>query len=303
MRPNIDHADEYVRNTTARAFSVARHTGIRIVQQIAIMMGCAVLPHLHNLVDCISHGLWDEQQMVRTMAALALAALAKAAAPICLHRGKSLAAFLKQSASFYLSWIPKMKKIVLKVVQQCAATEGVTPQDIKQDILPDFFKAFWIRRMALIAGITKSGVAEIVGRIISDLQDKAEPYRKMVMETITKVVASLSVSDIHKRLEPWRSDSLTALSTPFRNRLRRIRSYWTVSAFVSSHTTDPVHHPLAPQQRERKDSMLHLMNIAVSHEAAMKSYCNDAALEVEHFPAVQVLNSRGEYSALMGVLL
>ena len=61
----------YVRNTTARAFSVvasalgipallpflkavcqskkswqARHTGIKIVQQIAILMGCAVLPHL-----------------------------------------------------------------------------------------------------------------------------------------------------------------------------------------------------------------------------------------------------------------
>ena len=64
MRPNIDHADEYVRNTMARAFSVvasalgipsllpsllpslkavcrskkswqACHTGIRIIQQIA----------------------------------------------------------------------------------------------------------------------------------------------------------------------------------------------------------------------------------------------------------------------------
>ncbi|OJA07925.1 hypothetical protein AZE42_03688, partial [Rhizopogon vesiculosus] len=66
MRPDIDHANEYAHNTTARAFSVvasalgipsllpflkavcgskkswqAQHTGIRIVQQIAIMMGCA----------------------------------------------------------------------------------------------------------------------------------------------------------------------------------------------------------------------------------------------------------------------
>lgn len=71
MRPDIDNVDEYVRNTTARAFSVvasalgipallpflkavcqskkswqARHTGIKIVQQISILMGCAVLPHL-----------------------------------------------------------------------------------------------------------------------------------------------------------------------------------------------------------------------------------------------------------------
>ncbi len=81
MRPDIDHADEYVRNTTARALAVvasalgipamlpflravcrskkswqARHTGIRVVQQLAIMMGCAVLPHLKGLVDCIDKG-------------------------------------------------------------------------------------------------------------------------------------------------------------------------------------------------------------------------------------------------------
>ena len=277
MRPDIDHADEYVRNTTARAFSVvasalgipsllpflkavcrskkswqARHTGIRIVQQIAIMMGCAVLPHLRNLVDCVAHGLSDEQQKVRTMTALAIAALAEAAAPygiesfdnvlkplwlgIRLHRGKGLAAFLKaigfiiplmdpEYASYYTKEVTvilirefqtsdeEMKKIVLKVVKQCAATEGVTPQYIKQDILPDFFKAFWVRRMALdrrnykqvvettVELAQKAGVSEIVGRIVNELKDEAEPYRKMVMETITKVVATLGASDIDERLE------------------------------------------------------------------------------------------------------
>lgn len=89
MRPDIDNIDEYVRNTTARAFSVvasalgipallpflkavcqskkswqARHTGIKIVQQIAILMGCAVLPHLRSLVEIIQHGLTDENQKV-----------------------------------------------------------------------------------------------------------------------------------------------------------------------------------------------------------------------------------------------
>ncbi len=34
----------------------ARHTGIKIVQQIAILMGCAILPHLKNLVEIIEHG-------------------------------------------------------------------------------------------------------------------------------------------------------------------------------------------------------------------------------------------------------
>jgi splicing factor 3B subunit 1 len=136
MRPDIEHADRYVHNTTAHAFSVvasvlsipsilpflkavrhskkswqAHHTGIHIVQQITIMMGCAVLPHLQNLVNCIAHGLSDEKQKVRTMMALGLVALAEAAASygielfdkvlkplwlgICLHHGKGLAAFLK----------------------------------------------------------------------------------------------------------------------------------------------------------------------------------------------------------------
>jgi splicing factor 3B subunit 1 len=246
MRPDIDHADEYVRNTTARAFSVvasalgipsllpflkavcrskkswqARHTGIRIVQQIAIMMGCAVLPHLRNLVDAIAHGLQDDQQKVRTMTALAIAALAEAAAPygiesfddvlkplwlgIRQHRGKGLAAFLKaigfiiplmdpDFANYYTKEVTvilirefqtsdeEMKKIVLKVVKQCAATEGVTPGYIKKDILPDFFKSFWVRRMALdrrnykqvvettVELAQKAGVSEIVGRIVNDLK-------------------------------------------------------------------------------------------------------------------------------------
>ena len=84
MRPDIDNMDEYVRNTTARAFAVvasalgipsllpflkavckskkswqARHTGIKIVQQIAILMGCAILPHLKSLVEIIEHGKYS----------------------------------------------------------------------------------------------------------------------------------------------------------------------------------------------------------------------------------------------------
>ena len=155
MRPDIDHADEHARNTTARAFSIvasalgipsllpflkavclskkswqARHTGIRIVQQIAIMMGCAVLPHLRNLVDCIAHGLQDEQTKVRTMTALAPAAPAEAAAPygieffdnvlkplwvgIRLHRGKSLAAFLKAIGFILPSWTRSTSPITSK---------------------------------------------------------------------------------------------------------------------------------------------------------------------------------------------
>ena len=129
-------------------------------------MGCAVLPHLRNLVACTTHGLQDKQQQVQTMTAFGLAALAEAAAPygieyfdealksvwlgIRLHRGKGLAAFLKaigfiiplmdpEYASYYTKEVTvilirefqtsdeEMKKIVLKGVKQCAALEVSLP--------------------------------------------------------------------------------------------------------------------------------------------------------------------------------
>lgn len=284
MRPDIDNIDEYVRNTTARAFSVvasalgipallpflkavcqskkswqARHTGIKIVQQIAILIGCAVLPHLRSLVEIIEHGLLDENQKVRTITALSLAALAEAAAPygiesfdsvlkplwkgIRSHRGKVLAAFLKAIgfiiplmdalyASYYTKEVmvilirefqspdEEMKKIVLKVVKQCVSTEGVEADYIRNDILPEFFRNFWVRRMALdrrnyrqlvdttVEIANKVGVADIVGRIVEDLKDESEPYRRMVMETIEKVVANLGASDIDARLEELLIDGI-----------------------------------------------------------------------------------------------
>ncbi|GAB2240175.1 hypothetical protein Droror1_Dr00020693 [Drosera rotundifolia] len=284
MRPDIDNIDEYVRNTTARAFSVvasalgipallpflkavcqskkswqARHTGIKIVQQIAILIGCAVLPHLRSLVEIIEHGLNDENQKVRTITALSLAALAEAAAPygiesfdsvlkplwkgIRTHRGKVLAAFLKAIgfiiplmdaiyASYYTKEVmvilirefqspdEEMKKIVLKVVKQCVSTEGVEADYIRSDILPDFFKNFWVRRMALdrrnykqlvettVEMANKVGVADIVGRVVEDLKDESEPYRRMVMETIEKVVTNLGASDIDSRLEELLIDGI-----------------------------------------------------------------------------------------------
>ncbi|KAH8279574.1 hypothetical protein KR018_002101 [Drosophila ironensis] len=284
MRPDIDNIDEYVRNTTARAFAVvasalgipsllpflkavckskkswqARHTGIKIVQQIAILMGCAILPHLKALVEIIEHGLVDEQQKVRTITALAIAALAEAATPygiesfdsvlkplwkgIRTHRGKGLAAFLKaigyliplmdaEYANYYTREVmlilirefqspdEEMKKIVLKVVKQCCATDGVEPQYIKEEILPHFFKFFWNHRMALdrrnyrqlvdttVEIANKVGASEIINRVVDDLKDENEQYRKMVMETVEKIMGNLGAADIDSRLEEQLIDGI-----------------------------------------------------------------------------------------------
>ena len=284
MRPDIDNPDEYVRNTTARAFAVvasalgipallpflkavcqsrkswqARHTGIKIVQQIAILMGAAVLPHLKLMVTICEHGLVDEQQKVRTITALGLAALAEAAHPygieafdsvlrplwkgIRQHRGKGLAAFLKaigfiiplmdtNYANYYTKEVmlilirefqspdEEMKKIVLKCVKQCVGTDGVEPSYVKETILPEFFRHFWIRRMALdrrnyrqvvettVEIANKVGCSEVVGRIVDDLKDESEPYRKMVMETVELIVQNLGGADIDERLEEQLIDGI-----------------------------------------------------------------------------------------------
>ena len=56
----------------------ARHTGAKIVQQVAILQGCAVLPHLASHVVAVAPGLKDESPKVKTITALSLAALAEA---------------------------------------------------------------------------------------------------------------------------------------------------------------------------------------------------------------------------------
>ncbi|ODV93299.1 hypothetical protein PACTADRAFT_51908 [Pachysolen tannophilus NRRL Y-2460] len=219
LRPDIDSSDEFIRNITARTFAIvanalgiqsllpflkavcrsrkswqARHTGIKIVQQIAILMGSGILPHLNGLVECISQGMEDEQLNVRTITAMALASLAEASAPygiesfegileplwngIKRHRGKALATFLKaigfiislmdpEYASHYSKEVfqilirefssqdEEMKKTCLKVVQQCCSTEGISKSFLIDKILDDFFKNYWQRRVAMDKKINK----------------------------------------------------------------------------------------------------------------------------------------------------
>lgn len=222
IRPDIDHDDEYVRNTTSRALAVvasslgipallpflnavchskkswqARHTGIKTIQQIAILVRCGVLPHLNGLVDCLINGLTDEQLSVRIITAQALSALAESSAPygiesfedtlepiwngIRRHRGKGLAAFLRclgnmiplmdsDYASYYTRELTRilvrefsspddeMKKTVLDVIRQCVATNGVEIKLLQTNLVPAFFQNFWVRRIALDRRISKSVV-------------------------------------------------------------------------------------------------------------------------------------------------
>ena len=54
----------------------------------------------------------------------------------------------------------------------------------------------------------KVGCAEIVSRIVEDLKDESEPYRRMVMESIDKVIQNLGTADIDARLEELLIDGI-----------------------------------------------------------------------------------------------
>lgn len=54
----------------------------------------------------------------------------------------------------------------------------------------------------------KVGAAEIISRIVDDLKDEAELYRKMVMETIEKIMGNLGAADIDHKLEEQLIDGI-----------------------------------------------------------------------------------------------
>lgn len=72
-------------------------------------MGCAVLPHLKSLVEIVEGGLDDDQQKVRTITALCLAALAEASAPYGIEAFDSVLKPL---------WKVRLLSLLLKIIEK-----------------------------------------------------------------------------------------------------------------------------------------------------------------------------------------
>lgn len=226
MRPELDSEDDFVRHATAKSFAVvavalgvpsvlpflgavcrskkswqARHTGVRVVMYIATFLGCAVLPVLKDLVECIQGNVTDEQMKVRTQSSEAIASLAQAAAPYGVDgfdsilkplwssarsaRGRTLTSALKavgciiplmteEHAAYYTERImavilreyasadDDMKRTVLRVTSQCILASGVKADYIKANVVDKFFDSFWVRRMALERSIFRQVVTSTV---------------------------------------------------------------------------------------------------------------------------------------------
>jgi len=76
-----------------------------------------------------------------------------------------------------------MRKIILKVLKQIMACDGIEAQYIRKDVLEPFFRCFWVKRMAsekrnykqlietTVEVAVKVGVIEIVEKIYLGLKD------------------------------------------------------------------------------------------------------------------------------------
>jgi splicing factor 3B subunit 1 len=74
------------------------------------------------------------------------------------------------------------------MLSNSVSTEGVEAYFIRSDILPELFKHFWFRRMALdrrnykqlvqttVEMANKVAVTGMVDEIVQDLKDESEPY-------------------------------------------------------------------------------------------------------------------------------
>ncbi|SCV02476.1 LAME_0H01398g1_1 [Lachancea meyersii CBS 8951] len=237
----------------------ARQTGMKTIQRIGAIMGIGVLPYLQSLVECICDSLSDEQLQVRVATAQCIASLAQSTHPygidtfnvvleplwrgIRTHRGKSLASFLRalgflislmdaEYAGYYTQEVMRivkrefqspddeMKKAVLLVLQKCCAAGGLTFKQVKEEIMPDFFRNFWSRRTALVRQISRivifttavlserSGSAYSISHLLDPLRDESEPLRIMAVRAIGRIVKQYGSQDIDKRLETRLIDSL-----------------------------------------------------------------------------------------------
>ena len=283
MRPDIDHSDPFVRDVTAKAVAVvavavgvdvvlpfvaavcessvwqARHTGVKIVQQLAILQGVGILPYLSELVSVLAPTVRDNQPLVRNVSAMALAALAEASAPygidafdpvlkdlwegITMYSGRTLAAFLKaighiiplmepEHANYYTRELmvvlvrhfstnmEDMKQVVLKVLEQTISADGVPVEYVREEILPLFFESFWVRRNAVdkrnygqllrttVAVAAKVGGVDVYAAICGHMKDEMEPFRRMAVEGVMRVVREVGVDLVGVRLEERIMDGL-----------------------------------------------------------------------------------------------
>lgn len=215
LREDLSDEDDYTRNLVSRTFAVVsntlgvqsmvpflrsiclnkdetylvRHTGLRIIQNMSIIMGSSILPHLNNLVACIGPNINDENNQIRTISAATISSLATSCAPYGFEslkplleplwdglkeqRGKPLSQFVKavgsliplmdtEYANYYTNEIMRtivremgspdedMKRTILTIIEKvCSIKEIDKAIIVKTNVFNSFINSFWLRRVAM----------------------------------------------------------------------------------------------------------------------------------------------------------
>ena len=84
---------------------------------------------------------------------------------------------------------------------------------MREELIPEFFRNFWSRRNALdkknykqliettVEIASKVGGGEIIKKIVDELKDENESYRKIVIETIEKIIGHTCKKDFKSERE------------------------------------------------------------------------------------------------------
>ena len=179
LRPDIESLDESVRTITAKALAIVasslgvneffpflkainetkknwtiRETGIKTVQQLAMLIGNGVLPYLYMLVEIIKNGLKreNEHQKVKTFTAFAIASLAEASYPygidfynditkylfegIKIYKGKLLASYFKAIGNIIVLMDDEVATRSAKIILPILKKDFISPdENIRRVIL------------------------------------------------------------------------------------------------------------------------------------------------------------------------
>ena len=172
LRPDIESLDESIRTITAKSLAIVasslglneffnflkainetkknwtiRETGIKTVQQIAMLIGNGVLPYLHNLIEIIKSGLQreNEHKKVKTYTALAIASLAEASYPYGIdfykeivkylfdgikeYKGKLLAAYFKALGNIIVLMDDEVATRSAKIILPILKKDFISPDE------------------------------------------------------------------------------------------------------------------------------------------------------------------------------
>lgn len=227
-----------------------RQTGVRVVNELASSLGSAgVRRYLTGLVKVIQPCLNDDQIRVSTEAATALAQLAETAAPFgieafadCIstvreqcnrQRGKALTAVLRAMGSLvalmstrdavsHVSSLVEilnrnantpeddLRRTILKVIQQCATCEGVTPDFVKTNFVKMLFDGFWNPSGALdrrslkqlidatVDMSRKIGCSVILQQLVERVRtpEAAEIYQRACLEAMQRSIDAVGTNDV-----------------------------------------------------------------------------------------------------------